>query len=207
MAWTILYVDRDLIVVDKPSGLLTAPGLGPANADNLASRVQVDYPDARLVHRLDRDTSGIVLFARGMANERELSLQFQRRGVRKLYTAIVLGQTAASSGRIELPLRKDLDRPPRQCVDHAQGKPAITDWRVVERQPDRTRLDLAPLTGRSHQLRVHLEAIGHPILGDGLYGTDRSREMSERLLLHASRLQVRHPTTGESIVWQSEARF
>jgi tRNA pseudouridine32 synthase/23S rRNA pseudouridine746 synthase len=203
----IVYVDDALVVLDKPAGLLTVPGVGPANKTNLAVLVQKRFPDALVVHRLDRDTSGLLVMARGADAHRALSRQFQMRTVSKRYVAIVDGSLNEATGRIELPIRKDFEHPPRHRVDHAHGRPAVTDWRTVDRDSDRTRLELAPLTGRSHQLRLHLAAIGHPVLGDPLYAGDRAFMMSNRLLLHASRLTIAHPETGELLSWVSECPF
>jgi tRNA pseudouridine32 synthase/23S rRNA pseudouridine746 synthase len=207
MTFRIIYLDDAIIILDKPAGLLAVPGRGPENQVNLASQVQELYPDALVVHRLDRDTSGLMVMARGEEAQRRLGRQFEERQVGKRYLAIVDGRPTDDRGRIELPMRKDLDRPPRQCVDFAHGRQAETEWRVIERQPDRTRLELAPLTGRSHQLRLHLAEIGHPILGDKLYASDPAVALTDRLMLHATRLSLAHPTTGEAMTWNSECPF
>ena len=203
----IVYLDEALFVLDKPAGLLAVPGRGTENRVNLASQVQHLYPDVLVVHRLDRDTSGLMVMARGEEVQRRLGRQFEERRVEKRYVAIVHGSPADDRGRIEVPIRKDFDHPPRQCVDFAQGRPAVTEWRVIARHPDRTRLELAPLTGRSHQLRLHLEQIGHPILGDKLYAHPSALAMADRLMLHASRLSLIHPMTGEAITWNSDCPF
>jgi tRNA pseudouridine32 synthase/23S rRNA pseudouridine746 synthase len=203
----VVYVDAALVVLDKPAGLLTVPGLGPTNEMNLAGLVRQRFPDALVVHRLDRDTSGLLVMARGADSHRALSRQFEMRTVSKRYVAVVEGSPNAACGRIELPVRKDFERPPRHRVDHAQGRPAVTDWRTLDRDSDRTRLELAPLTGRSHQVRLHLAAIGHSVLGDPLYASDRAFMMSDRLLLHASRLALVDPRTGERLSWISECPF
>ncbi len=207
MQFTILACDRWLIVLDKPAGLLAVPGRGPDKQDCLAARVQVEFPDALVVHRLDRDTSGLMVMARGIESQRVLARQFEERAVQKRYIAMAAGCITASSGRIELPLAKDFAHPPRRRVDHTHGQQAITEWRVIERFDDRTRLELAPLTGRSHQLRVHLAEIGHPILGDPLYAPTDVQSLADRLLLHASRLSLKHPVTGEKMAWQSQYAF
>ena len=207
MQFTIAACDRWLIVLEKPAGLLAVQGRGPDKQDCLAARVQAEFSDALVVHRLDRDTSGLMVMARGIESQRALARQFEERTVQKRYVAVVAGCITASSGRIELPLTKDFAHPPRRHVDHAHGQPAITDWRVVERFDDRTRLELAPLSGRSHQLRVHLAAIGHPILGDPLYAPPEIQALADRLLLHASRLTLTHPATGEQVSWQSLCPF
>ncbi len=148
-----------------------------------------------------------MVMARGVEVQRRLARQFEERRVEKRYVAVVGGSPAADCGRIELPMRKDLDHPPRQCVDYAQGRPAITEWRVIERLGDRTRFELAPLTGRSHQLRLHLQQIGHPILGDKLYAHADALAMADRLLLHATRLMFVHPMTGEPMTFSSPCPF
>jgi len=199
-----IHCDSALIALDKPSGLLAVPGRGPDKADCLATRVQRLYPDARVVHRLDRDTSGVMVMALTRQAERSLARQFQTRRVAKRYIAVVAGGVAEDRGRIDLPLRKDMTRKYVHIVDHARGKPAVTDYRVIDRLADRTRLELAPLTGRSHQLRVHLRAIGHPILGDPLYG---DADAAPRLMLHAQRLELTHPTTGEAIAFAAPRPF
>jgi tRNA pseudouridine32 synthase/23S rRNA pseudouridine746 synthase len=207
MSLRIVHLDPWLIVLDKPSGLLAVPGLGPDNQENLASRVQQEYPGALVVHRLDRDTSGLIVFARDAEVQRHLSRQFHDRMVEKTYCAVVHGCVADDSGRIELPLRRDFQRPPRHRVDLIHGRSAVTAWRVIERHRDRTRVELKPLTGRSHQLRVHMEHLGHAILGDKLYATAEALAMADRLLLHAARLTVEHPCTGARIDLTAECPF
>jgi tRNA pseudouridine32 synthase/23S rRNA pseudouridine746 synthase len=194
-------------VLDKPSGLLSVPGRGPENQDNLTSRVQLVHPTARVIHRLDRDTSGILLLALDEAAQSQLARQFQERLVEKLYTAIAAGRPSAEHGLIELPLAKDFSRPPTHHVDPVHGRMAVTQWRVVEQFADRARLELRPLTGRSHQLRVHLQHIGHPILGDNLYAPQEVRAMADRLQLHAEQLTVMHPGSGERITWRCTCPF
>lgn len=206
-AMKAFYVDDHVIVLEKPFGVLAVPGRGVDKQASLAGDVQQLFPDALVVHRLDRDTSGLMVMARGAEMQRRLAKQFEERRVEKKYAAVVYGRIADGWGRIELPLRKDLARPPRQCVDFAQGRPAATDWRVIERHSDRTRLELAPLTGRSHQLRVHLVEVGHPILGDPLYAHQAAVAMADRLLLHATRLSFNNPATGELMAFESEPTF
>ncbi len=197
----IVHQDEALIVLDKPSGLLSVPGRGPAHADSLASRVQAEFPDARIVHRLDMATSGLIILARGAAMERALSIAFQKHQVEKLYVAVVAGQIAEDSGEIDLPLITDWPNRPRQKVDFELGKPSLTSFEVLARDAARntSRVALTPHTGRSHQLRVHLLAIGHPILGDDLYGDAASRTAAPRLLLHATRLALLHPLSGAQL--------
>jgi tRNA pseudouridine32 synthase / 23S rRNA pseudouridine746 synthase len=202
-----LYQDAQLIVLDKPSGLLAVPGRGPDLQDCLSARVQALLPTALVVHRLDRDTSGLMVMALTPEVQRELSRQFAERTVQKSYVAVVQGCPHESEGVIRLPMRKDFDRPPRHRIDHEQGRPAETYWRVIERHADRSRLELKPITGRSHQLRLHLASIGHPILGDPLYAADEALAMAPRLLLHAERLELSNPLAGERLHWRSPCPF
>ncbi|MDY0014448.1 MAG: pseudouridine synthase [Rhodocyclaceae bacterium] len=197
-ALVIAYQDEDLLALVKPSGLLSVPGRGPENQDSSTSRVQSQFPAALPVHRLDMDTSGLLLFALSKAVHRQLSIQFQERGVFKRYIALVAGCPAAASGVIELPLICDWPNRPRQKVDFLMGKPSLTHYRVLAIEPGKnaSRLALEPLTGRSHQLRVHLMALGHPILGDPLYAPEGSRQGALRLMLHAEALALPHPVTG-----------
>lgn len=188
----------------KPAGLLCQPGLGPALADSLITRVQRRWPEARLVHRLDRDTSGLILVALSAALHRDLSALFAKRAVGKRYLADVLGQPSGRSGRIALPIARRSSRPPLYGPDPA-GKPSCTDWRLLAAGPAISRLELWPRTGRSHQLRVHLSAIGHPILGDPLYGPPLSS--ARRLHLHASDLHLRHPHSGERLAFHAPCPF
>lgn len=203
MCITPLHLDEHLLVVDKPEGLLSVPGRGEAGRDNLASRVQSQWPDALVVHRLDQATSGLVVFGRGAAAQRALSMAFAERRVAKRYTAVVAGSPAGNEGRIELPLVCDWPNRPRQMVDFTRGKPSLTHWRVLAHEGSRTRLALQPVTGRSHQLRVHLMAIGHAIVGDTLY----AGEPAPRLLLHAEHLAFEHPTGGAPLAFTCPAPF
>ena len=196
---SLLYLSEQLIVVDKPSGLLSVPGHGAGKEDCLSRRVQAEFPDAMIVHRLDMGTSGIVVMGRGAKAQRELSILFQERKVRKRYQALVDGHwTAAAAGEIELPIGVDWPKHPKQKVDHATGRPSLTRYRVLDLGAARavSRIELEPITGRSHQLRVHLEAMGHPILGDDFYGTPASCAKAERLMLHACQIELGHPETG-----------
>ena len=203
----IIYRDERLIVLNKPTGLLSVPGIGPEKADCLAARVAAACPGARIVHRLDRDTSGVIVMALDDLAHRQLSVQFQDRLVSKAYIAVVAGVVEKDEGVIDLPMRKDLDDPPRQIIDHEQGRAAVTNWRVLERAGDRTRLELTPLTGRSHQLRLHLLASGHPVLGDDLYAPPEALAMADRLLLHASSLSIIHPETAAPMEFEAECPF
>lgn len=202
-----VYHDDRLIVLDKPAGLPAVPGRGADKLDSLSRRVQAVYPGARVVHRLDWATSGLMVMALDAAAERELGRQFAEREIAKLYVAVVRGAPVDDGGKITLPLRKDFDHPPRHCVDPVQGRSAITTWRVVERLTNRTRVELSPLTGRSHQLRIHMASLGHPILGDTLYADEATIAMSARLLLHAERLSIHHPDDGRRMTFTSQCPF
>ncbi len=203
----VIHRDHAILVVNKPSGLLSVPGKGEHLADCLMSRIQAVFPEALLVHRLDRDTSGVMVFALTSAAQRHLGLQFENRQVKKTYVARVWGQVAQDTGTIDLPLNVDWPNRPRQKVDHAEGRPAQTDWRVVRREGDgTTRIRLYPLTGRSHQLRVHMMEIGHPILGDPLYATGPARDYP-RLMLHSESLKLRHPDGGKGMTFSAPAPF
>ena len=195
----LVYLDAHLLVADKPAGLLCVPGRGADKADCLVTRLQAHWPDALTVHRLDMATSGLMVFARGAAMQRLLSIAFAARQVHKTYTAVVAGLVAAEHGEINLPLAADWPNRPRQQVDLVKGKASITHWQVLARDKAArtTRLLLVPVTGRSHQLRVHLAALGHPILGDALYAAPAAAAAVPRLLLHACRLRL-EPLPGLS---------
>ena len=203
----VLYSDDALIVIDKAAGLLSVPGRGEHLQDCAATRVQASFADARVVHRLDQATSGLMLFARGAAVQRSLSQAFEARRVGKRYTAVVAGLVADNEGSIDLPLACDWPNRPRQQVDRVNGKSSTTRWRVVSRDTAQgtTRVELEPLTGRSHQLRVHLLAIGHPIVGDALYAPPELQ--AARLMLHASALTIAHPRDARPMNFVSPAPF
>lgn len=205
----ILFEDQDLLLVNKPSGLLSVPGKHPANKDCLITRIQSSYPAARAVHRLDLDTSGLMIVALNGQSHKALNLQFEKREVKKAYIAEVFGLFKEQEGFVELPLICDWPNRPKQKVCHEQGKYAYTDYEVLEQdeQNNRSRLRLKPTTGRSHQLRVHMAEIGHPILGCDFYAHEEAFEMATRLLLHAERLIFSHPITGEAIDWTCPAPF
>ncbi len=203
----LLHADAALLVLDKPSGLLSVPAKPPGSADCLEARVRAAFPEALLIHRLDGDTSGVMIFARTRLAQRHLGWQFERRQVRKAYVARVEGRVAGEEGTIDLPLIADWPNRPKQMVDFARGKPAVTDWRVLAREPAATRLGLRPHTGRSHQLRVHLLAIGHPILGDGFYAPPAALTAADRLQLHAERIGFRHPEGGAWVEFHCPAPF
>lgn len=202
----ILHQDHELLVADKPSGLLSVPGRGAHLADCLLARIQAAFPEALLVHRLDRDTSGVMVFALTPHAQRHLGLQFEKRQVKKTYIARVWGHLDPRTGTVDLPLIVDWPNRPRQMVDHDNGKPAITDWRVLRYEDDATRLRLSPQTGRSHQLRVHMLALGHPILGDPFYAEGPARA-APRLMLHAESLRLRHPDGGRGMTFKAACPF
>lgn len=203
----LVYVDEHLLVLDKPAGLLAVPGRGADKQDCLSARAQRLWPDALVVHRLDMATSGLFLMGRGLAMQRRLSRAFAQREVHKRYVAVVAGCLEADAGVIDLPLAADWPNRPLQKVDARLGRPSSTRWRVQARLADRTRLELEPVTGRSHQLRVHLQAIGHPIAGDTLYAPPAVQALAARLLLHASLLRFAHPASGEPLAFDSPAPF
>ncbi|WP_027014995.1 RluA family pseudouridine synthase [Comamonas composti] len=223
-----LYADDDLLVLDKPSGLLCVPGRGPDKQDCLSARAASRWADALVVHRLDQATSGLVLMARNPPGQRRLSQDFAERRVHKRYAAVVHGrppakdcgllapasETASACGPepgwhcIDLPIAADWERRPLRIIDAERGKPSQTLWRTMEQMsPDRTRVELQPLTGRTHQLRLHLAAIGHPILGDALYAPPQVQQAATRLLLHAQALEFAHPATGAWMRFEAAADF
>ena len=203
----LIYLDEDLLVLDKPAGLLSVPGRGPDKQDCLSARVQARWPGALTVHRLDMATSGLLLMVRNPHSQRQLSLAFETRQIHKHYVAVVHGQLqGGTQGLIDLPLAVDWPNRPLQKVDSLRGKPSQTRWQILEQAQDKTRLLLQPLSGRTHQLRVHLQAIGHPIVGDALYGADAGPQ-APRLLLHASALMFTHPLSGQSLHIESPPPF
>ena len=209
MLLELVHVDAACLVVVKPAGLLAVPGRGAAGRDCLAARVQAFCADALVVHRLDMATSGLMLFARGAFAQRQLSGAFARREVGKRYVAVVAGRVEPSRGEIDLPLGADWPNRPRQRIDRDHGKASLTRYRTPAggAGPDSTRLELEPVTGRAHQLRVHLLALGHPILGDALYAPAAIRVRADRLLLHASALRFAHPLDGAAMSFESVAPF
>lgn len=204
----LLYEDGALVVVNKPAGLLSVPGRGEDKADCLVSRVQAVFADAMIAHRLDMDTSGLLVLARGPAMQKKLFEMFRERKVSKRYQALVAGVLQDKEGEVDLPLIVDWPNRPRQKVDFQEGKPSLTRFRrlAVDAAADSSRVELEPVTGRTHQLRVHMAATGHPILGDELYAGP-AQERAERLLLHASRLEFRHPITDEALRFESPPPF
>ncbi|MHB1186999.1 RluA family pseudouridine synthase [Thiobacillus sp.] len=207
-----IYVDDTLLVFDKPSGLLAVPGRGADKQDCLSARVQARYSDALIVHRLDMATSGLMVMARGAVAQRELSKAFAAREVKKRYIAVVAGRLQApvkNWGSIDLPIIADWPNRPLRIIDHIHGKPSLTRWRVLGNDETglNTRVELEPVTGRSHQLRVHLRELGHPILGDALYAPPDVQALSGRLLLHAWSLRFAHPLTGEAMAFECPALY
>ncbi|OZB14532.1 MAG: RNA pseudouridine synthase [Hyphomonas sp. 34-62-18] len=202
-----IYRDDHLILIDKPSGLLSVPGRGEDKADCAIARVQAEFPDALTVHRLDMATSGLLLMARSKDMQRALSGLFERGEVEKAYLADVWGTPAPASGEINFPLITDWPNRPLQKVDHEIGKPSRTQYETLSIQNRNARLKLTPLTGRSHQLRVHLAAIGHPILGDEFYAAGEALAARPRLALHATRLAFTHPSTGIRMEFEAPCPF
>lgn len=202
----ILHEDHEIVVVDKAAGLLSVPGKGPELADCLITRVQAVFPQALLVHRLDRDTSGVMIFALTRHAQRHLGLQFEKRMTRKTYVARVSGKLEPKEGTVDLPLIVDWPNRPLQMVCHETGKPAHTDWRVLRYKDNETRVRLMPKTGRSHQLRVHMLALGHPIIGDPFYAHGKVLD-APRMMLHSEELRVKHPDGGNSMKFRSVVPF
>ncbi len=202
----ILHHDAEILVVNKPAGLLSVPGRGEHLSDCLISRVQAAFPEALLVHRLDRDTSGVMIFALSAHAQRHLSMQFEKRTTKKAYVARIEGQLEPRSGTVDLPLIVDWPNRPLQKVCHETGKPAVTDWKVVKYGEGETRVRLTPHTGRSHQLRVHMLSLGHAILGDPLYATGEALD-HPRMMLHSEELRIKHPDSSESLKFRAKAAF
>ncbi len=203
----IVHRDDHVLLLDKPSGLLSVPGKAPAHADCLERRAQNRFPAARPVHRLDMDTSGLLLMGLGKEAHRYLSIGFERRLVRKKYEALVSGHLKEQEGLVDLPLICDWPNRPRQMIDHQRGKSSQTQWRVLGFEGDHTRVELVPLTGRSHQLRVHMASLGHPVLGDSFYADENARSAAKRLCLHARSLDFRHPQDGKYVSFQAPCPF
>lgn len=205
----ILHQDDAILVVVKPAELLSVPGRAPEHQDCLASRVQSEFPGALIVHRLDMSTSGLMVFARTAESHRHLNRQFEQRSVGKTYCAIVSGRMEQQEETIDLPLIRDWPNRPRQIVDHENGKQAQTRYRVLsyDTTDDTSRVELYPLTGRTHQLRVHMKALGHPILGDDLYADEITFNKADRLLLHASALSFTHPLSLKTLTFEHSAPF
>lgn len=203
---SILHEDAAIIVVDKPAGLLTVPGKLENRQDCLVTRLRAARWDALTVHRLDCDTSGVIIFARTKQAQGFLGQEFEQRRAQKTYVARLKGRLEPESGTVDLPLGSDWDYRPRQKVDHEHGRSAVTDWQVIDRSDTETRVRLTPHTGRSHQLRVHMLALGHPILGDQIYAPETLADHS-RLMLHAETLALHHPTTGDWVNFTAPVPF
>ncbi len=203
----VVFVDDSIVLVDKPSMLLSVPGRGESNQDSVVTRLAKQFPSIREVHRLDWETSGLMLLALDRSAHSELSRQFREREVCKRYTAVVYGVPEEQEGEVNKPLRCDWPNRPRQMIDPLMGKPSQTRWRLLQASSDRCRIELTPVTGRSHQLRVHMQSLGHPILGDGLYAHETARNMAARLLLHASWLEFHHPVKGTPMEFSSAVPF
>lgn len=202
----LIHEDHELLVVNKPAGLLSVPGKGEHLKDCLITRLQAAFPEALLVHRLDMDTSGVIVFARTPAAQRHLGLQFEKRMMKKSYLALVWGQVDGKEGVIDLPLIVDWPNRPLQKVCHETGRAAVTEWKVLRHDETSTRMRLFPQTGRSHQLRVHMRELGHPILGDPFYATGPARDFP-RLMLHAETLRLRHPDGGRGMTFRAKNPF
>jgi len=210
--YRVLFADPFLVVCDKEPGLLSVPGIGLEKADCLVARMQREFPGLRIVHRLDRDTSGVMVLAQDAATHRTLSMSFEARAVGKTYEALVTGSMPTDRGVVDLPLRKEALGSARQMVHMTEGKQSVTEFEVRERGRDEdgfewTRVTLTPRTGRSHQLRVHMLAIGHAILGDDLYADARARTARPRLCLHAKTLSFEHPQTKQRVSFDAPCPF
>lgn len=205
----IVFADAHIVVVDKPYGLLSVPGRDPANRDCVPARLQGEYGELRIVHRLDMDTSGLMILAHDADTHRHLSRQFEQRDVEKYYEALVWGLPVEDEGKIDLPICVDWPNRPKKIVDYENGKSAQTLYRVIERDVEKniSRVELKPITGRSHQLRVHLAEIGHPILGCPFYAREEARNAYSRLTLHARELELTHPATGKKIRFNAPVPF
>lgn len=204
---SVLHRDDDILVLAKPSGLLSVPGKPVEHADCLESRAQQAYPEAMTIHRLDKDTSGVVVMGMNRKAHADISMQFEKRKTAKSYIARVWGHVSGDTGHVDLPIACDWPNRPKQMIDHENGRPAQTDWEVVQRETVATRLRLRPTTGRSHQLRVHMLSLGHPILGDNFYAHPDAYTAAERLQLHAEMLSFRHPGNGQQCVFTDPCPF
>lgn len=204
---SILHHDSALLVVDKPAGLLSVPGKDPGKEDCLIDRLRLVFPEVLLVHRLDCDTSGVMVFALTKVAQGNLGQQFEKRQTKKIYVARLAGRLEPKEGTVDLPLCVDWPNRPRQHVNHERGKPAVTDYRVIRFDGDTTRVRLMPQTGRSHQLRVHMLELGHPILGDQIYAEGPARTNYPRMMLHAESLRIRHPELGKTMTFTAPLPF
>ncbi|WP_299921150.1 RluA family pseudouridine synthase [uncultured Pelagimonas sp.] len=202
----VLYEDSDVLAVNKPAGLLSVPGKTEDLADCLLTRIEVAFPTARLVHRLDRDTSGVMIFGLTAYAQRHLNAQFEARKTKKTYVARLFGTLEPKEGEVDLPLTVDWPNRPRQMVCHETGKPSLTEWKVARYGDNETRVKLFPKTGRTHQLRVHMLSLGHPIIGDPLYAPETSGDF-DRMMLHAEELRFSHPESGKGVRVRAKAPF
>jgi len=203
----VLHTDGDILVLNKPSGLLSVEGRPETHKDCLISRAKEQFPSATVVHRLDRDTSGVIIMALHIESHRHISKQFETRQTDKTYEARLHGVVQQDRGTVNLPLIVDWPNRPRQKVDHVEGREAITHWEVLDREENATRVAFYPVTGRSHQLRVHALSLGHPILGDTIYGDGEVITGADRLQLHARTLELFHPETGEKLCFTAPIPF
>lgn len=204
---SLIYHDDDILVLDKPCGLLTVAGNSPKLADCLEMRAKEQFPQAKIVHRLDKDTSGVIVLGLNKEAHANLGMQFEKRRVKKKYIAKVWGKMGEDFGRVDEPIITDWVNRPKQMIDYERGRSAITDWEVIEGGEEDTRVLLRPITGRSHQLRVHMNFLGNPILGDNLYAHDEALAASSRLLLHAQYLEFFHPVTAKKCSFEVECPF
>lgn len=202
-----IYKDKDMIVFNKPAGILSVPGRDIERHDSMYSRLLEKHPNSHTVHRLDLATSGVIIFALRKDAERALKMQFQERQTKKVYYARVFGHVHVRKGCIDVPLSKDVDNPPRHKVDHQTGKKCQTFYEVISYGEQSTLVKLMPVTGRTHQLRLHMMALGHPILGDDFYADPIALNLSTRLLLHASEITIQHPYTKKMVDFRSEVPF
>lgn len=203
----ILHHDTDIIVLNKPSGLLSVSGRLEEHKDSLELRAQREFPQARIIHRLDMDTSGVIIMAMNADSHRHVSKQFEKRQTDKTYIARVAGLIEENEGLIDQPLICDWPNRPKQMICHENGKPSQTKWNVLERETEVTRVALYPITGRTHQLRVHMRFLGHPILGDDFYAPPEIEAMAPRLQLHAKDLTLHHPDSGERVTYSAPVPF
>lgn len=204
---SIVYQDDDIVVLDKPSGLLSVPGKAPEHKDSLQTRVQRVFPTATIVHRLDMATSGVMIMALNIQSHRHISRQFELRQTSKSYLARVYGQLESASGSVDLPLICDWPNRPKQMVDYGRGKKALTHYRVLQSDSQESLVELTPVTGRSHQLRVHMLSLGHPILGDRLYAHGTALAIANRLQLHAKVLELAHPVSEQTLRFEAKVPF
>lgn len=201
----VLYEDEALVVLNKPAGLLSVPG--NISRDSLETRAAERFGDTLVAHRLDMATSGVIVMPRGKANLAAIGLQFEKRQTEKRYIAVVHGKVMDDKGTVDLPIRCDWPNRPLQMICHERGRPAVTHWRILSRHSDQTRLALTPVTGRSHQLRLHMKVLGHPILGDEWYAPEEVCALSPRLLLHAESLTLTHPVSQERMTFTAPCPF